>query len=249
MSSAGVLIASGAQQNTQPTHAGEYHVVPFVGVFSGKTTVNVGAYVGNGPGVFTVCGRSQVQVSQPVVPNPPYFVTISAANGDTISLLVAYGSNTYQIEGGTGSFANVVGGTGHFSLKPGLSGQQQTYTGYLYGTIVTAPASPGSTTPLVAVLSVSDGPAQTGGHTYYLNATSSTGDIVRYRLTENLYLTNGHASSTLLYDGSDPHLSSNAQGYLLIIPNTGVSWVSVSLTVYDGAGNSAATNYAWYGPF
>jgi len=112
--------------------------VPLIGVFSGKSEVRIGAYVGNGPGLFAVYGRSHVEVSKPVVPNPPYIITITTANGDTLSLSVPNGSDTFQVQRGTGQFANVVGGTGHFSLEPGLTGQQEPYRGYLYGTVVFA---------------------------------------------------------------------------------------------------------------
>lgn len=138
VSGAGVLTASGAQQTTQSAHAHGYHTVPLVGVFSGKSEVRIGAYVGNGPGLFALYGRLNVQVSKPVVPNPPYIITITTTNGDTLSLSVPNGSDTFQVQRGTGRFANVVGGTGHFSLEPGLTGQQEPYRGYLYGTVVFA---------------------------------------------------------------------------------------------------------------
>jgi hypothetical protein len=62
-------------------------------------------------------------------------MTITTAKGDTISLQVPFGSTMYQIYSGTGCFAHVVGGTGHFSLHRSSYG---TFTGYLDGTIVFA---------------------------------------------------------------------------------------------------------------
>ncbi|MGZ4847074.1 MAG: hypothetical protein ACXV2B_06170 [Halobacteriota archaeon] len=114
------------------------------------------------------------------------------------------------------------------------------------------PAAPAfdisTTSPVVAVLTVTDGPVQTDGLTYYLTATSSTGDIVRYTLRETDYYSD-RAVSFIVYVGRDPHLSSNEQGYSLFIPNTGVSEVAMWLYVYDSAGNSDAEYQAWYAPF
>ncbi len=140
VSGAGVLTVSGTQHTVQSAHTPKYHTVALIGIFSGTSEARIGAYVGNGPGLFALYGRTHVEVSKPVVPEPSYVITITTTKGDTLTLRVPYGSDAYTVERGTGTgrFANVVGGTGHFSLEPGLLGQQEPYHGYLYGIVVFA---------------------------------------------------------------------------------------------------------------
>jgi hypothetical protein len=131
-----VLAAGGAQQTA---HAGGHLTMPLAGSFSGKSTTVPGATRDVGTGFFTCCGGSRIEGVQMVTfPVAAYKMTITTARGDTISLRVPPGSSTYLIDGGTGLFARVVGGSGHFSMQRSTSGQQGTFSGYLYGTVVLA---------------------------------------------------------------------------------------------------------------
>jgi hypothetical protein len=126
-----VLAADGAQQTT---HTGGRLALPFAGCFSAKyvpSGLGVTTYSGNG--LFTSCGWSKVDVRQVVIPKPPYQMTIKTVKGD-INLLVAFGSNTYHVTGGTGCFAGA-SGMGYFSLHKSTHGS---VTGCLDGTIVLA---------------------------------------------------------------------------------------------------------------
>jgi len=129
-----VLPADAAQQTAYKTCG--HLIVPFAGVFSGKYgSPGVGTTLYSGTGFFTYCGWSKVDGRQVVYYLAPFTMTIKTANGDTISLHVPHGSSTYQIDNGTGRFARVIGGSGHFSLHQSAHG---TFTGYLDGTIVLA---------------------------------------------------------------------------------------------------------------
>lgn len=132
-----VLAADGAQQ-TAP--AAGHLVLPFVGCFSGKSTIRSGGTSDVGTGLFLFYGCSRVDGSQTTGTRypQPYIMTITFAKGDTISVHVPPGSSTYQVDGGTGRFARVIGGSGHFSLHRSVHGTQGTFTGCLDGTIVLA---------------------------------------------------------------------------------------------------------------
>jgi len=115
---------------------------PIVGSFSGTSVSLPGANTDTGTGLFTYVGWSNVKGSQIIVPSAPYKMTITTAKGSinlhVPSVGLAIGS-TYYIDGGTGEFARVSGGSGHFSLDrvwQGIGGG--TFTGNLDGTIVLA---------------------------------------------------------------------------------------------------------------
>jgi len=151
-----VLPAAAAQQPASNTCG--HLTLPFAGAFSGKygsfvpgeKTSLVGTVIFNGTGFFTYCGWSKVEggllVSssgrQVVSSSSSFTMTIKSATGDiSFSVPVSTtfpGSNTYHIIGGTGLFARVVGGSGHFSLQRSVNGFNGTFTGHLDGTIVFA---------------------------------------------------------------------------------------------------------------
>jgi len=127
------LPANAAQQATYNTCG--HLTVPFAGVFSGKYgSPGLGTTLYNGTGFFTYCGWSKVDGRQVVYYLAPFTMTIKTARGN-INLHVPPGSSTYQIDNGTGQFARVIAGSGHFSLHQSAHG---TFTGYLNGSIVLA---------------------------------------------------------------------------------------------------------------
>ncbi|HYA33206.1 MAG TPA: hypothetical protein VEG65_04340 [Candidatus Bathyarchaeia archaeon] len=127
------LAANSPRQTSDGAHL---LTVPFAGTFAGKTVSRTGGRTDTGTGVFLWCGWSKVTGSQALGTQypQPYFMGITTLAG-TIRLEVAPGSNVYQIDGGTGCFAHVVGGTGHFSICRSSHG---TFSGSLDGTIVFA---------------------------------------------------------------------------------------------------------------
>jgi hypothetical protein len=131
------LAADGTQQ---PTHTYGRFALPFAGSFSGKSLSPPGGISDTGTGVFMWCGWSKVTGHQTTgtQSNQPYYMTITTLKG-TISLQVQPGGTTYQIDKGTGCFAHVVGGSGHFSLHRSSTGTfTGTFTGYFDGTIIFA---------------------------------------------------------------------------------------------------------------
>jgi len=130
------LIAAAAQPAAHNTCG--LVAMPFIGSFSGQSTIRAGGTSDVGTGRFLFYGYSRVDGSQTTgtLYPQPYEMTITFAKGDTISLHVPPGSNIYQIDGGTGRFARVIGGIGHFSLHRSVRGTQETFTAHLDGTIV-----------------------------------------------------------------------------------------------------------------
>ncbi len=132
-----VVAADGAQQTA---HTCGHRTLPFAGIFSGTYVAVAGGTTYTGTGVFTHYGWSRVEAHQTTgTLNPqPFYMTITFAKGDTISLHVPPGSRTYQIDGGTGRFASVIGGSGYFSLSRSVHGTHETFIGHLSGTIILA---------------------------------------------------------------------------------------------------------------
>lgn len=126
--------ALAANSPRQTSHASDCLTLPFAGTFSGKYNSHIGATTYTGHGFFLYCGLSKVDGARYVIYQPPFIMTIKTLTG-SITLHVPYGSTTYQIDSGTGCFARVVGGTGHFSLHQSSRG---TFSGSLQGTIVFA---------------------------------------------------------------------------------------------------------------
>ena len=110
-----------------------------------------GATTDTGTGSLTDIGWSNFKGHLTVYPGEPYRITITTATG-SISLHVppktpggvGGGGSTYYIDGGTGQFARVSGGSGLFSLDYGSRVTDSTgahvgpFTAHLDGTIVFA---------------------------------------------------------------------------------------------------------------
>ncbi len=134
LTASGVLAADGTQHYATSTR---YFAVPFAGFFKGTYEVHIGGSSYSGSGFFTPTGWAKVQATQTLgtFPSQPLLMTIITTRGDRIDFKVEPGSDTYQITGGTGLFAHVVGGTGHFYLQTS-GGQQGAFSGHLYGSMV-----------------------------------------------------------------------------------------------------------------
>jgi len=125
-----------AANEARPTsHVSGQLTLPFTGIFSGTYVTQFGGTTYNGCGLLLYCGLSRVNGVQMVTfPPAPFQMTITTPTG-SINLHVPFGTSVYQIDGGTGCFARVLGGTGHFSLHQNSRG---TFSGCLSGTIVFA---------------------------------------------------------------------------------------------------------------